>query len=395
MKWEKPKVKRKKSLAQWNFEIRPDAITSYEELLKPTNEEKQYRLRQYMLNYEKAKDEFERRSSLTAFDFSILFIAAAMQTVRWVLINKMRFSSANEADRAFEKNSKALIESGYVPTSMEELISGHQVPYDAIERSSRFKNIYPDLSTGLSGSTHRVRALGHDPLLGLIFGTANIVTNTVTVNNFVGGLPSYHVDPLTHQICAKTDIGHIMKWNIEMLQTHPEVVGGAFVRQIVHIGTDAFTPQGVPLPVINNIDPEFSRFLIGNQIDFFKVSSGMLFSVLINKFVEMFHRLFFRKGKDDERLYEVRTKKIIIYSNTMSSLINAAVVGVTGNIKMLDIGGLMVTLWRIFTDRERIHEIKMQFINETLDGIRKKEEDEVNNRLAPYGYSIDNLLNIK
>ena len=363
-----------------------------------TEQEKEYRRNTYAKNYLKAKEDFEKKTALTAFDFSFLFIAATLQTIRWVLLNKMRFSSASDADRIVDNARNSLQNAEYVPSSIKQIgasLLQHQVPYDAVARSDRFKEIYPNLSVGLSGNTHRVRALGHDPLLGLIFGTANIATNTVTINDIWKGLPSYHVDPVTHQIYSKTDIGHILKWNVEMLKSEPTVVGAAFVRQIIHIGTDAFTIQGVPLPIINTIDPEFSRFLIGKQVDLYKVGSGVLLSILINKLVEMFHRLFFKKGEDDERLYEVRTRKIILYSNTMSSLLNVAVVGSSGNIKQLDVGGLIVTLYRIFSDRKRIREIKAQFVNETLDGVFKKEEDEVNNRLSANGYSIDSLLKIK
>lgn len=396
--WEKPKVSRKKPLRGWDISVNTNSTvlpTYYIDRLRLTETEKEYRRSAYAKNYINAKKDFENKTSLTAFDFSFLFVAATLQTMRWILLNKMRFSSASDADKIIDTARNNLQKTEYVPSSVKQIgasLLQHQVPYDAVARSDRFKEIYPELSVGLSGNTHRVRALGHDPLLGLIFGTANIATNTVTINDIWKGLPSYHVDPATHQIYSKTDIGHILKWNVEMLKSEPTVVGAAFVRQIIHIGTDAFTIQGVPLPIINTIDPEFSRFLIGKQIDLYKVGSGVLLSILINKLVGMFHRLFFKKGEDDERLYEVRTRKIILYSNTMSSLLNVAVVGASGNIKQLDVGGLLVTLYRIFSDSKRIREIKAQFVNETLDGILKKEEDEVNNRLSAYGYSIDSLL---
>lgn len=43
------------------------------------------------------------------------------------------------------------------------------------------------LSGGYMG--YRVTAIGHDPLLGLIFGTANIATSTLTNSNF----DSFHI----------------------------------------------------------------------------------------------------------------------------------------------------------------------------------------------------------
>ena len=67
-------------------------------------------------------------------------------------------------------------------TWKEIVFSG--VPYDAITGS---KDV---LKVGLSGTTHRYRTLGHDPILGWIFGTLNILTDTLTLNNFV----SYRVE---------------------------------------------------------------------------------------------------------------------------------------------------------------------------------------------------------
>ena len=102
----------------------------------------------------------------------------------------------------------------------------------------------------------------------------------------------------------------------------------------------------------------------------------------------MFHRLFFNPSQDDKRLYEIRTRKIIMYSNTLSSLINAGYVGVTGNLKRLDVGGMLVTLWRILTDERAIRRLEIEFIEKTLDGELQKEEDEINQRLANYGFRI-------
>ena len=62
----------------------------------------------------------------------------------------------------------------------------HTVPYDALNYSEN----YSGESHGLSGNNHRYKALGHDPLAGLIVGTANIATNTLTVNDFSKMFPS-------------------------------------------------------------------------------------------------------------------------------------------------------------------------------------------------------------
>ena len=168
----------------------------------------------------------------------------------------------------------------------------------------------------------------------------------------------------------------------------PEVVGAAFAKQIVHYGTDAFTKQGLPVPLINVISPETSKFLIGNQIDTYSVTRGSMLAIFINKIVEMCHRMYFDKNSDNARLYEVRTRKILTYSNTMSSILNVGYVAVTGNFRKLDIGGILITLWRILNDKKEIEKIKYEFVTKTLDNELKKEEDEVNQKLAKYGFKL-------
>ena len=138
----------------------------------------------------------------------------------------------------------------------------------------------------------------------------------------------------------------------------------------------------LPTIAIKNISPEMSEFLMGEEL---KEAS---FAAVINKIVEMCHRIFFNPKYDDIKLYEVRTRKILTYSNILSSVLNATCAGATGNIMKLDAGGIFVTLWRILNDSKIIHQIQLEFINKTLDGEFRKEEAKVNQQLAKWGFSI-------
>ena len=163
-----------------------------------------------MKSYDKAVDEFKNKTKLTSCDMDILMVAAALQTIRWAFISndKFRFDKANDADNFFKKTGKTLENLPFVPATIPKLLSDHTVPYDAIKHSERFDRIYPNEKI-VSGTNHRYKTLGHDPLAGLIFGTANIATNTLTVNDFSKIFPSYHV--LDQKINGKTDIFHILK----------------------------------------------------------------------------------------------------------------------------------------------------------------------------------------
>ncbi|MBK9296020.1 MAG: hypothetical protein IPN02_03920 [Candidatus Microthrix sp.] len=82
----------------------------------------------------------------------------------------------------------------------------------------------PEPVVGLSGRTHRVQTLGHDPLLGMMFGTLDIMGGTMTAVPRGGGLQIMdNGDPLTNPFLALT-------------------------KQIAHLLSDVFTHDGLPLP---------------------------------------------------------------------------------------------------------------------------------------------------
>lgn len=64
----------------------------------------------------------------------------------------------------------------------------------------------------------------------------------------------------------------------------------------------------------------------------------------------------------DRKLYEVRTRKILSYSNLIATSSNLAVVAITRDMQKLDIGGMAVTLYRLITDVKFIRKIKEEFI---------------------------------
>lgn len=356
----------------------------------------------FMRKYDRLVYEFENKTKLNKLDLTIMVFAAGIQVLRWAMISNSsllgdiaRPDAANvdkwvdNARNAATNATQTIVDNvPFLPPTLPELVQGlflHQVPYDAISRSERFMLAHPGVMPGLSGSNHRYKTLGHDPIAGFLFGTANIATKTISVNEPLQLFPSYHVKDMKIDAC--TDMYHVLKWTTEMVTEHPEVVGGALITQAVHIGTDVFTKAGLPIPLINVISPETSRFLMGHHIDTLSVARSAALAIMVNKIVEMFHKLFYDKRTDQANLYEVKTRKVVMYSNVMSSLLNVGYVAGTGDMNHLDIGGIAVTLWRVLTDRKRIKQIKAEFIERELDNDFQKQEDEIKQRLAVYGFN--------
>ena len=111
-----------------------------------------------------------------------------------------------------------------------------------------------------------------------------------------------------------------------------------------------------------------------------------MLSILINKLIEMCHKLYYNPATMTQSLYEIRSMKIILYSNVLSSALNLVYTGIIKDWKKLDIGGLLITLWSLFTNARKINDIKLSFVNNVLDNALKKEEDEVQEQMAKLGF---------
>ena len=83
----------------------------------------------------------------------------------------------------------------------------------------------------------------------------------------------------------------------------------------------------------------------------------------------------FYKNNNPRDLYEVRTRKILLISNSIAStIINAAI---TKNPKNLDIGSLLNTVTHLFPDIRFIVKIKQKFINSEISNRMQEKLDEI------------------
>lgn len=330
--------------------------------------------------------EFRRRTALDGVDLSIVIVAAALQTLRWVLmpeignkIDKAARITADEGEEIVKDLKKKFVEKHKNwpaekkqqgrrlreqegKTWKEIVFSG--VPYDAIKGSKKV------LKVGLSGRTHRYRTLGHDPILGWIFGTANILTDTLTLNNLV----SYRVEKgsVTNNTLLIPQL--IMETSNQIYGDKHKLPAAVF-RQALHYKSDMYTKDGLPVPLLGAFSETLAGKLYSSQYDFLcfvrdsKIEGlSALLSILINMVISLIHGLYYDEKRDGERdLFEVRTRKILLYSNTLASTGNIAAALITKDAKRLDIGGLLITISRLYTDPRFIARAKEELIQGRLD----------------------------
>jgi hypothetical protein len=106
------------------------------------------------------------------------------------------------------------------------------------------------------------------------------------------------------------------------------------------------------------------------------VTEGIALSSFINYMVSCIHKLFITDEITPE-LYEVKTRKILSISNTVASASNIAYVAITKNAKVLDLGGLLVTIRRLCMDTRFIARVKQEFIEGKLDEEWKIISDDI------------------
>lgn len=115
----------------------------------------------------------------------------------------------------------------FLEEEMEKLANSKvsKVPFDA--QDNRNTTVHVE---GLSAYYHRLLSLGHDPLLGLIFGVADILTGKMTTIDKTGKIVSQVMENYADR--KETDIF------------------AAIAKQIIHFKSDITTPMGLPAPLM-------------------------------------------------------------------------------------------------------------------------------------------------
>lgn len=310
--------------------------------------------------------EFSRKTGLTGTDIAFLFTAVGLQILRQYLITKFPIRLD---DQTASKNILKVAEHSnrihrYYNPSLEEILC-NPVPFDAnIGANGALK--------GGGKFGHRGTTLGHDPILGLFFGTANIATATLTNTNF----ESWHIRTSGGRDCfaekARTDLV-ITKTFEKLFNGGLEgkiIVASSLIKEIIHLKTDIHTKNSLPFPFMTTINPELAKEIAQYGIDMSNivtVGRQAVYANLINMFIAMLHRLLFDGNEMDKKLYEVRTRKILSYSNAIATSSNIIFCTITEQFQYLDLGGLIVTLGRLISDTKYINKIKEEFIFGTYE----------------------------
>lgn len=345
-----------------------DYEVNFEDLLNQKEFENAYR------HIKEIDDEFGKKTGLRKKDYAFLSVAIALQCIRQYVMDPWIKKQRVAAGATDEKGRKNNAEAGWYYVETDKILT-NRVPFDVQHYGSN-----ASIQNFLKGGDHRLITLGHDPVLGWIFGTANIMTSTVTRRDLL----SAHVKCINNEnkIYSMADTFKIFESVLERVSESgidgKLALGYAIVREAIHIKSDINTKRSLPLPGIGVLSPELGKKLAKYGIDTASVGTEVTLSCFINMLISMIHRMCFDDTQDDEQSFEVRTRKIILYSNLIASTSNVISSVLTEKYGMLDVGGLLVTISRLITDVRFICKVKDEFVQSKLDehfeGIQKEIE---------------------
>lgn len=334
--------------------------------------------------------QFEKTVKLNGTDVTFLFFATALQCLRQYLLTPMTERESHEkAAKKVKGDTKEHSDRShrYYNPSLTEIIA-NPAPFDLVKGSRGVTKGYGSLG-------HRGATVGHDPFFGLLYGTGNIATSTVTLWGKTNPLDmiSYHVTtgllpakggnfsledviPLsasgipiradTNRILSETFINKLLHQGVD----GKKIVGVSIAKEIIHLKSDIYSPDSLPLPAISAIDPRLAGSLAKQGLDMamaFDVGRQFAYALAIDTIISIIHGFFFDPATDFSRsAYEVRTRRILTLSNALATTSNILVSYMTQNPNLLDYGGFLNTLRHIAFDTKFIAEVKRDFLKNQL-----------------------------
>lgn len=227
-------------------------------------------VREYGENLQRIDREFKERTRLQDADAAFVVAATMLQVARILIINSLTevecAGAGNVKEHALHDfqgrvfsgfDDRMPRESNHLFASKHHILNSRGVPYDATRYEAENIGLF-------KGANHRFATLGHDPVLGLVFGTSNIMTNSITcvkdTNVFGIGarIPvtysvSYDAFGKNPQIGAPAGTVEMLVAAGRRVVSEPDAAAAALIKQLIHIGTDLYTPCGIQIPFANLI----------------------------------------------------------------------------------------------------------------------------------------------
>lgn len=186
-------------------------------------------LRSNRLAIRQLNEEFNAVHRLDAFDISISALAGLIGAAVDILLVGVPAKTSNGLNCGPLANYvRDYFDKKFPEEEMKNLANSRisKVPYDA--QDNRHTTIRVE---GLSAYYHRLLQLGHDPLLGFLFGVADILTGRMTTIDKAGNI-----------------VSQVMENYADRKEPY---IFAALAKQVMHFKSDVTTSMGLPVPLMS------------------------------------------------------------------------------------------------------------------------------------------------
>ncbi len=185
-------------------------------------------LRSNELSIRMLKEDFNSLHRLDKFDICLSAIAGILgATIDILLVGIPKRSPDGLKAGPLSDYIRDRFDKAFPQEEMEKLANSKvsKVPYDAQDNRNTKINV-----DGLSAYYHRLLSLGHDPILGFIFGVADILNGTMTTIDKSGRIVIQVIDNYSDRKESN--------------------IFAAIAKQIAHLKSDINTSMGLPAPLM-------------------------------------------------------------------------------------------------------------------------------------------------
>ena len=401
--------------------------------------------------YDELDKEFDRITGLDKTEIGFMLFAAMLQSTRWIMMPGLKIPQMENLDLSVpieerlgpnEKNHQGGIYDGFSSGAQYEQesrkkyknryvekakqaedefyskknnyknwreIVDQNVPFDAMNALD--KDLIPDVAglnkkgkngkyNNISGLNHHAATLGHDPILGFVFGTLNILTDTITYSNFktydvvrghkIKALNQFQIIRELQPTDLVVDYSKprllidVLLEAILCVKEDPKRLAAAVYKEAEHLVSDKYCKQGLPIPILSIVDSQKAQELIEkgwNSEEFKKlaksdlkqitISAGIAF--LINLIVEALY-MFCIKSDEKKEIRQVKAKKITASASAIALSSNVLYVTIAKDYKKIDIAGMGYTMIKLLRTNDFISKIKVEFIKSGFEELIFNDE---------------------
>lgn len=338
---------------------------------------------------EQLHDEFNSSVRLSDVDVKFMLVGIMLREFLILYFKDRKTNRLDDQKSAakFHAKEKSNRTQKYFATK-EEIIS-NPVPFDAIRRTTSVHEGFLLRKIKISGFDHRFTAIGHDPILGLIFGTANIMTNTITISTGCAGWYTYHVGTLLidenlpekgsmDKIYEQASTLEMFEKIISRIKSDKKegftALGTALVKEFIHLLSDVRTAKSLPIPIVSAVSPKFAQViqlfgfdtldLVDNTLEYY-LAKLVDFGVLTLR--DFYYRNY--EVSVNENVFQARLQlmekymnEFVIVSEAAFAIKNVIACEYANAVRGYSYGNVLEAMQKVLSDGNKIAQLRNQFV---------------------------------